>query len=88
MTMLLLFTCHLCATGVRTKGGERIGKVLKFTSSSKVMVTRLTKDFGQCHCTQKHAGFASVNWPETAFYNETLSVSIVRGALDALRNDG
>ena len=79
---------HLCTTGSKTKDGEPVGKVLKFTSNSKLMVGRLAKDFGQCHCTQKHAGLTSVVWSETAFYNENLAVSIVRGALDALRNDG
>ena len=79
---------HLCSTGSMTKDGEPVGKVLKFTSNSKLMVGRLAKDFGQCHCTQKHAGLTNVDWAETAFYNENLAVSIVRGALDALRNDG
>ena len=76
---------HLCSTGSMTKDGQPVGKVLKFTSNSKLMVGRLAKDFGQCHCTQKHAGLTNVDWAETAFYNENLAVSIVRGALDALR---
>ena len=60
-----------------SKDGEPVGKV---------MVGRLAKDFGQCHCTQKYAGLTSVDWSETAFYNEVLAVSIVRGALDHLRS--
>ena len=32
---------HLCSTGSMTKDGEPVGKVLKFTSNSKLMVGRL-----------------------------------------------
>ena len=64
---------HLCSTGSMTKDGQPVGKVLKFTSNSKLMVGRLAKDFGQCHCTQKHAGLTNVDWAETAFYNEKSS---------------
>ena len=52
---------HLCSTGSMTKDGEPVGKVLNFTSNSKLMVGRLAKDFGQCHCTQKHAGLTNVD---------------------------
>ena len=36
---------HLCTTGSKTKDGEPVGKVLKFTSNSKLMVGRLAKDW-------------------------------------------
>ena len=78
---------HLCATGGRAKNGEPIGKVLGITTTSRLLRMKLNKEFGVCRCQTSHAGFHSVNWTETAYYTDRLGESLVRGALQALKQE-
>ena len=73
----------LCMTGLCAKGGEPIGKVLGFTSTSESFVFAL-KCFATCKCA-KHASFMQVGWTETGFYTSKLADAIVRGAIKTLQ---
>ena len=73
----------LCITGLCAKGGEPIGKVLGFTSTSESFVFAL-RCFATCKCA-KHASFMQVGWTETGFYTSKLADAIVRGAIKTLQ---
>ena len=73
----------LCMTGLCAKGGEPIGKVLGFTSTSESFVFAL-RCFATCKCA-KHASFMQVGWTETGFYTSKLADAIVRGAIKTLQ---
>ena len=73
----------LCMTGLCAKGGEPIGKVLGFTSTSESFVFAL-RCFATCKCA-KHASFMQVGWIETGFYTSKLADAIVRGAIKTLQ---
>jgi len=76
---------HLCATGAKAQNGQPIGKVLGITSNSKQFVLTLSKAYGQCTCETAHAGMRDVVWSETVFYNNHMARTIVRAALESLK---
>ena len=69
---------RLCRTEMVSKLNNPVGKVLGFTSSTKVFIDTL-KQFAVCTC-KVHAGFNEVTWTETGFYNQRLAKAIVEGA--------
>ena len=73
----------LCMTGLCAKGGEPIGKVLGFKSTSESFVFAL-RCFATCKCA-KHASFMQIGWTETGFYTSKLADAIVRGAIKTLQ---
>ena len=70
-------------TGLVSKGGEPIGKVLGFSSSARVFTLAL-ECFSTCQCAQ-HAPMNQTCWTETGFYTPKLAEAIVRGAVEALK---
>ena len=73
----------LCMTGLVSKRGEPIGKVLGFSSSTRVFTLAL-ECFSTCQCAQ-HAPMNQTCWTETGFYTPKLAEAIVRGAVEALK---
>ena len=73
----------LCMTGLVSKGGEPIGKVLGFSSSARTFTLAL-EWFSTCQCAQ-HAPMNQTCWTETGFYTPKLAEAIVRGAVEALK---
>ena len=73
----------LCMTGLVSKGGEPIGKVLGFSCSARAFILAL-ECFSTCQCAQ-HAPMNQTCWTETGFYTPKLAEAIVRGAVEALK---
>ena len=78
---------HLCATGFVAKNGKPVGKILGFTTSSRLLMMKLRKFYGSCNCKVPHAGILDVNWTETAIYNDELATTLVKGMIESLKRE-
>ena len=78
---------HLCATGFVAKNGKPVGKILGFTTSSRLLMMKLRKFYGSCNCKVPHAGILDVNWTETAIYNDELATTLVKGMIESLKHE-
>ena len=58
---------------------EPVGKILGFTTSSRLLMMKLRKFYGFCICKVPQAGISDVNWSETAIYNDELATTPVKG---------
>ena len=74
----LIFECvvHLCQTMLRSKAGDKVGKQLRFVSSSFGFCESLRKRFGTCTCSI-HASMNDVNWTKSALYTPCLARAIL-----------
>ena len=78
---------HLCATGSVAGNGKPVGKILGFTTSSRLLMMKLRKFYGSCICKVPHAGISDVNWSETAIYNDELANTLVKGMIESLKRE-
>ena len=78
---------HLCATGFVAENGKPVGKILGFTTSSRLLMMKLRKFYGSCTCKVPHAGISDVNWSETAIYNDELATTLVKGMVESLKRE-
>ena len=75
---------HLCATGFVAGYGKPVGKILGFTTSSRLLMMKLRKAYGSCTCKLPRAGLSDVHWSETAYYNDELATTLVKGMIESL----
>ena len=78
---------HLCATGFVAGNGKPVGKILGFTTSSRLLMMKLRKFYSFCTCKVPHAGISDVNWSETAIYNDELATTLVKGMIERLKRE-
>ena len=74
---------HLCATGAKAQDGQPIGKVLGIPPTSKQFV--MTKAYGQRTGVSQRASMNEVVWSETAFYNKQMARTMIRAAIELLK---
>ena len=78
---------HLCATGFVAGNDKPVGKILGFTTSSRLLMVKLRKVYGSCTRKVPHAGISDVNWSETAIYNDERATTLVKGMIESLKRE-